>query len=142
MVVAPMGPGHAQRFDGGADGEPAVICCLRDRPAAVVPASIWDALCKVGGRSEGDTGVKAAGFPVREPDAPEQDQPLVISSSATAVDLLEGSWGPSRLVRSSPAQLWIWQPTPRVSFELTHNRRWAEVVPGFVGFEVGSSPGA
>jgi hypothetical protein len=124
--VEQLGPGHAQRIHGVPGQEGHVVCLLPGRSsAAVVPLHIWRALEAIGGE-QNHAGVAAAGFPV---DRKGQDGPLLVPSEATFVDLDGGSWGPGRIKRPDATGRWTWEPTPRVAFEVRHNRLWLTAEP-------------
>lgn len=120
-TVTRLGPGYVQTLTGSERGGPSIICALPERAAVVVPMSMWQVLCRIGGGADRGAGVLAAGFPVR----PSATQPsLVVDPSITSIDLDGGEWGPGRLVRVSPDEPWSWQPRPRFDFQLRHSTRW------------------
>jgi hypothetical protein len=96
--VYQLGNGWAQHFDGGAGGEPAVLCASFDHPAVAVAQSVWNQLCAVGGAHGGVSGI---GYPVLD----DYSRPYIGSDWET-INLVGGSWrrstGPTargRLVR-------------------------------------------
>ncbi len=116
--------GYVQPFDGGPAGEPVYICALPDRAAAVVSSALWAALGRVGGGPERGAGVAAAGFPVRTLVRHADEAPYVVDDSTMSVYLAGGSWGQGRMVRASVDRPWVWQPVPRLGFDMWHNSRW------------------
>lgn len=115
------GPGWVQHFSGPAGGEPAVICALYGKPAIAVAASIWEALCGVGGNTAG-AGVVGAGLPVADqPGAP-------LTGEASVVELAGGTWGRTgrgRLRRDDRGE-WRWGPHIGFDSEAVSDRdSWA-----------------
>lgn len=125
--VSAVGPGYVQPFAGRDQSGRVIVCGIPDRPATVIPMSVWDVLREVGGDPDDEDGVIAAGLPV----SPSATEPLVlVGSAATTVDLVGGQWGPGRLRRARPGEPWWWEPQPVVDFEVSsHADRWATIEP-------------
>ncbi|MEU7906341.1 hypothetical protein [Actinoplanes sp. NPDC049118] len=111
--VVREGPGYVQPFSGAV-----VVCALPERAAAVVPATVWQQISRIGGP---ENGISAVGFPVARP---ARQQPLIIDAAARRIELDGGEWGPGFLTRASQDEPWSWDPVPRLDFRLSHNTRW------------------
>ena len=83
--VYQLGRGWAQHFDGGAAGEPAVLCAPFDYPAVAVAQFVWNQLCAVGGASGGVSGI---GYPALD----DHSHPYIGADWET-IKLVGGSWG-------------------------------------------------
>jgi hypothetical protein len=104
--------GFVQHFEGGPEGEPAVLCARFGHSAAAVARSVWNETTAIGGGGP-NSGTVGVGFPV----ADQSGRSEFIGSDSEVVELAGGRWGRSqrgRLVRH-PSGTPVWQP--KVDFD-------------------------
>ncbi|MGA5820011.1 RNA-binding domain-containing protein [Kitasatospora sp. NPDC094028] len=119
------GPGLVQHFIGvGASGG-WVLCELPGRPVVAVAESVWEALRLEGSAALGVDAFTALGFP--DPGAVLPGAvPALVDGATGEVRLVDGSWGPGRLVRRGDGAAWRWEPQVRFSADSTRaGRNWA-----------------
>ncbi|MEV7152746.1 RNA-binding domain-containing protein [Streptomyces sp. NPDC093084] len=104
-----------------AESEPGWVLCLVDgqQPLAVAEP-VWQAVMDAGRRAPGGgQAISAVGHP-----AVKDDQPVVLGTASECVDLVGGTWGPGRLVRSGSGP-WRWEPHIRLGLDQTRaSRNW------------------
>lgn len=99
-------PGWAQDFEGGPDGEPAVLCGLFNKSVVAVARTIWNEITAIGDGPVG--GTVGVGFPVPA----RQASTAFIGSDTEIVQLAGGAWGRhgrGKLIRR-PLRPPVWQP--------------------------------
>ncbi|MFD8316297.1 RNA-binding domain-containing protein [Kitasatospora purpeofusca] len=122
------GPGLVQHFAGTGTGRGWVLCELSGRPVVAVPEGVWEAMRLEGSGALGGDSFAALGFP--DPGAVEAGAaPALVDGAAGEVRLINGSWGPGRLVRRGDGAAWQWEPQLQFSSESTRaGRNWTSQV--------------
>jgi hypothetical protein len=108
------GPGVVQYFHLNNEPHGWVLAALPNSQAVAVDGRVWKEIGRAGSEALSYSPLQAVGYP-----APDKEITRVVAASDSRIELTNGQWGKSWLVRDEAAGRWNWQPNPSFNMNNT-----------------------